>query len=152
MEAIALFFLSSIKKTRHGIASLRKRKAVHSFPIRYPKVWEHYKRALSAFWVPGEVDLSGDPKDWQKLTDSERHFLSHVLAFFASSDGIVCDNLVNFTQEVTIREVKCFYDLQKTMENVHNEMYSPTHHSLLSFRIRRANSSHRRDRGDTLCF
>lgn len=95
------------------------------FPIRYPAVWERYKTALSAFWVPGEVDLSEDPKHWATLTPQEKHFLSHVLAFFATSDGIVCDNLAErFSQEVTIREVKCFYDLQKTMENVHNEMYS----------------------------
>ncbi|MBM74312.1 MAG: ribonucleoside-diphosphate reductase [Proteobacteria bacterium] len=95
------------------------------FPIRYPKVWNLYKQAFAALWVPGEVDLSEDPKHWAKLTDQERHFLSHVLAFFATSDGIVCDNLAeHFTQEVTIREVRCFYDLQKTMENVHNEMYS----------------------------
>lgn len=95
------------------------------FPIRYANVWAHYKKAFAALWVPGEVDLSEDPKHWASLTDPERHFLSHVLAFFATSDGIVCDNLAErFSREVTIREVKFFYDLQKTMENVHNEMYS----------------------------
>lgn len=100
-------------------------KRMSLFPIRYPKAWSLYKTAFAAFWVPGEVDLSEDPKHWAKLTRNEKHFLSHVLAFFATSDGIVCDNLAErFSQEVTIREVKCFYDLQKTMENVHNEMYS----------------------------
>lgn len=95
------------------------------FPVRHEKAWQHYKTALAAFWVPGEVDLSEDPKHWAKLTAPEKHFLSHVLAFFATSDGIVCDNLADrFTREVTIREVKCFYDLQKTMENIHNEMYA----------------------------
>lgn len=95
------------------------------FPIRYPKVWSWYKKALSSFWVAGEVDLSRDAADWKTLTDGERHFLSRVLGFFASADGIVNDNLAErFGVEVTIREVKFFYDLQKTMENIHSEMYS----------------------------
>lgn len=95
------------------------------FPVRYEGVWARYKRALAALWVPGEVDLSQDPEQWAALTKEERHFLSHVLAFFATADGIVCDNLAErFGREVQVREAKCFYDLQKMMENVHNEMYS----------------------------
>tara|TARA_B110001452_G_scaffold236862_1_gene216379 strand:- start:9630 stop:10604 length:975 start_codon:yes stop_codon:yes gene_type:complete len=104
---------------------LPEEKRLSLFPIRYPEVWSRYKTAFSALWVPGEVDLSEDSKHWAKLTADERHFLSHVLAFFATSDGIVCDNLAErFSRDVAIREVKCFYDLQKMMENVHNEMYS----------------------------
>jgi ribonucleotide reductase beta subunit family protein with ferritin-like domain len=95
------------------------------FPIRYPRVWDRYKQALAAFWVAGEVDLSRDRDDWAKLTADERHFVSMVLAFFANADGVVNDNLSErFGREVAVREAKCFYDLQKTMENVHNEMYS----------------------------
>ena len=95
------------------------------FPIRYPKIWDFYKQALASFWVAAEVDLSKDARDWKTLTDDERHFISHVLGFFASADGIVNDNLAErFGNEVCIREAKFFYDLQKTMENVHNEMYS----------------------------
>lgn len=95
------------------------------FPIRYPRVWERYKQALAAFWVAGEVDLSKDAADWATLAPPERHFVSMVLAFFANADGIVNDNLAErFGREVQVREAKCFYDLQKTMENVHNEMYS----------------------------
>lgn len=95
------------------------------FPIRYDGIWRHYKTALSCFWVAGEVDLSKDVADWSKLTTDEKHFVSMVLAFFANSDGIVADNLAErFGREVQIREAKCFYDLQKTMENIHNEMYS----------------------------
>ena len=100
-------------------------KRLNLFPIRYEGIWLLYKKAFAALWVPGEVDLSKDPEDWESLNNAERHFLSHVLAFFASADGIVCDNLAErFSNEVQIREAKCFYDLQKTMENVHNEMYS----------------------------
>ena len=100
-------------------------KRLNVFPIRYPRIWEFYKRALASFWVANELDLSKDPADWKKLTNNERHFISHVLGFFASADGIVNDNLAErFGNEVCIREAKFFYDLQKTMENVHNEMYS----------------------------
>lgn len=95
------------------------------FPVRHPKAWEFYKKALACFWVPGEVDLSRDGADWKRLTDNERFFVSRVLGFFASADGIVNDNLAErFGREVCVREVKFFYDLQKTMENVHSEMYS----------------------------
>lgn len=100
-------------------------KRLNLLPIRYPQIWNRYKQALAALWVAGEVDLSGDPSDWAKLTPNEQHFISHVLAFFAQADGIVNDNLAErFGREVTLREAKCFYDLQKTMENVHSEMYS----------------------------
>lgn len=100
-------------------------KRFNVFPIRYPKIWDRYKQALASFWVAGEVDLSKDPADWKKLTQGERHFISRVLGFFASADGIVNDNLAErFSVEVSLREAKFFYDLQKTMENVHSEMYS----------------------------
>lgn len=95
------------------------------FPIQHPDLWAYYKRALSAFWPTGDVDLSKDPSDWKKLSDAERHFFSHVLAFFACADGIVSDNLAaRFGQEVKVREAIFFYDLQKSVENIHNEMYS----------------------------
>lgn len=72
-----------------------------------------------------EVDLTQDQKDWEKLDAGEKHFISHVLAFFAASDGIVNENLVErFSQEVQITEARCFYGFQIAMENVHSEMYS----------------------------
>lgn len=85
-----------------------------------------YKTALKTFWVTEEVDLSQDLVDWNnKLNDNEKHFIAHVLAFFAASDGIVNENLVvNFMQDVTIPEARCFYGFQIMMENVHSEMYS----------------------------
>jgi len=100
-------------------------KRLNLFPIRYPALWERYKTALAAFWVAGEVDLSKDRDDWAKLTADERHFLSHILAFFSQADGIVNENLAErFGREVSLREAKCFYDLQKAIENVHSEVYS----------------------------
>lgn len=96
------------------------------FPIRHPAAWARYKQALACLWVPGEVDLSHDKEHWRdKLNADERHFLSHVLAFFANADGIVNENLAErFSREVAPYEVKCFYDLQKMIENIHSEMYS----------------------------
>ncbi|MCD8529229.1 MAG: ribonucleoside-diphosphate reductase small subunit [Chitinophagales bacterium] len=95
------------------------------FPIQYDKIWEMYKHAEASFWTAEEIDLAPDLYDWEKLTDDERHFISHVLAFFAASDGIVNENLVvNFMQDVTIPEARCFYGFQVAIENIHAETYS----------------------------
>jgi ribonucleoside-diphosphate reductase subunit M2 len=95
------------------------------FPIKLRKVWDMYKRAEASFWVAEEVDLRQDRYDWCVLTSNERHFLKHVFAFFASSDGIVIENLgVRFLREVQIPEVRAFYGFQVAMENIHSEMYS----------------------------
>lgn len=94
-------------------------------PINYPEIWEHYKRHQASFWTAEELDLSGDIKDWNALNDGERHFISHVLAFFAASDGIVNENLaVNFMSEVQLPEARCFYGFQIMMENIHSETYA----------------------------
>ncbi|KAE8744793.1 hypothetical protein FOCC_FOCC008610 [Frankliniella occidentalis] len=95
------------------------------FPIRFHDIWAMYKKAEASFWTAEEVDLSKDRSDWAKLTKDEKHFISHVLAFFAASDGIVNENLVErFSQEVQVTEARCFYGFQIAMENVHSEMYS----------------------------
>ncbi|XP_011304662.1 ribonucleoside-diphosphate reductase subunit M2 B [Fopius arisanus] len=95
------------------------------FPIEWPDIWQFYKKAEASFWTVEEVDLSKDLADWVKLNDNERHFISHVLAFFAASDGIVNENLVErFSQEVQVTEARCFYGFQVAMENIHSEMYS----------------------------
>ncbi|WP_071885029.1 ribonucleoside-diphosphate reductase small subunit [Hymenobacter sp. DG25B] len=95
------------------------------FPIQHDTVWQMYKKAEASFWTAEEIDLSQDQKDWEALNDGERHFISHVLAFFAASDGIVNENLaVNFMQEVQMPEARCFYGFQIMMENIHSETYS----------------------------
>lgn len=95
------------------------------FPIQNPQVWEFYKKAEASFWTAEEIDLSQDQKDWNGLSDNERHFIKHVLAFFAASDGIVNENLaINFMQEVQMPEARCFYGFQIMMENIHSETYS----------------------------
>ena len=96
------------------------------FPIQYDNIWKMYKNAVNSFWVAEEIDLQPDLEDWNnKLTPDEKHFISHVLAFFAASDGIVNENLVvNFMQDVTIPEARCFYGYQVAIENIHAETYS----------------------------
>lgn len=94
-------------------------------PIKYPKIWEMYKKHEASFWTAEEIDLQPDLKDWERLNNDERHFIKHVLAFFAASDGIVNENLaVNFMKEVQLPEARCFYGFQIMMENIHSETYS----------------------------
>merc|ERR1711920_360239 len=94
-------------------------------PIQYGDIWQMYKKAQASFWTAEEVNLEYDLIDWNKLKDDERFFISHVLAFFAASDGIVNENLVErFLQEVQIPEARCFYGFQVAIENIHSEMYS----------------------------
>jgi len=95
------------------------------FPIKYPELWAMYKKAEASFWTAEELDLVKDQQDWLALTDSERFFVSRVLAFFAASDGIVNYNLgMRFCNEVMVPEAKFFYGFQIAMENVHSETYS----------------------------
>jgi len=96
------------------------------FPIQYHEIWQMYKKAEASFWTAEEMDLSKDLHDWNnRMNDNERHFVSHVLAFFAASDGIVNENLVErFSNEVQAAEARCFYGFQIMMENIHSETYS----------------------------
>jgi ribonucleoside-diphosphate reductase subunit M2 len=95
------------------------------FPIKHNDMWEMYKKAEASFWTAEEIDLASDVKDWEKLTDNEKHFVSHVLAFFAASDGIVNENLaMNFSAEIQCSEARCFYGFQIAIENIHSEVYS----------------------------
>lgn len=96
------------------------------FPIEHDDIWQFYKKSEASFWTAEEIDLATDLSDWaNKLNDDERHFIKHVLAFFAASDGIVNENLAeNFLSEVQYTEAKFFYGFQVMMENIHSETYS----------------------------
>ena len=96
------------------------------FPIEHHDIWEAYKTQQAMIWTAEEIDFQQDITDWEnKLTDDERFFIKHVLAFFAASDGIVNENLAeNFVKEVQYTEAKFFYGFQIAMENVHSETYS----------------------------
>ncbi|KAG1880873.1 ferritin-like superfamily [Suillus subluteus] len=94
--------------------------------LQYHEIWQMYKKAEASFWTAKEMDFSKDVHDWtNRLNDNERHFVSHVLAFFAASDGIVNENLLErFSNEVQAAEARCFYGFQIMMENIHSETYS----------------------------
>lgn len=96
------------------------------YPIKHNDIWDYYKKAEASFWTAQEIDLIQDITDWSaKLNEDERHFVKHVLAFFAASDGIVNENLAeNFVREVQYTEAKFFYGFQIMMENIHSETYS----------------------------
>ena len=95
------------------------------FPIEKNDIWEMYKKAVASFWTAEELDLAHDLKDFESLNESERHFITHILAFFAASDGIVNENLaMNFSNEVQYPEARCFYGFQIAIENIHSEVYS----------------------------
>jgi len=96
------------------------------FPIKYKKVWEFYKKEISAIWTSEEMDLHYDIVDWEfKLNNNERFYIKHVLAYFVSSDFLITENLAqNFMNEIQIPEIRCFYGFQIAMENIHSETYS----------------------------
>ena len=95
------------------------------FPIEHHDIWSFYKKAEASFWTAEELDLSQDLKDWETLNEGEKHFISHVLAFFAASDGIVNENLVeNLMAMVQYPEARSFYGFQVAIENIHSETYS----------------------------
>lgn len=110
------------------------------FPIEHQDIWDMYKRAEAQFWTAEEVSLSKDITEWgTALTADERHFIEHVLAFFAASDGIVNENIaLNFCREVKNAEARCFYGMQIAMENIHSEMYSLLIDTLVRDRRRQA--------------
>jgi ribonucleotide reductase beta subunit family protein with ferritin-like domain len=95
------------------------------FPIQNQSIWNMYKKQIDCFWRVEEVDLSSDIESWNQLSEQERHFISMILAFFASSDGIVLENLaLRFMMDVKLSEARAFYGFQIAMENIHSEMYS----------------------------
>ncbi len=95
------------------------------FPLKHTDIWQKYKHHIAVFWTPEEIDLSKDVKDWEKLNDNERHFIKHILGFFAGSDGIVMENLATrFMREIQVPEAKFFYACQNLMEAIHSETYS----------------------------
>ncbi|KZV69190.1 ribonucleotide reductase [Peniophora sp. CONT] len=114
-----------LSEDEEPLLALSKRRFV-LYPIQYPDIWKMYKQAQSSFWTTEEITLSQDIWDWNnRLNDNERHFVSHVLAFFAASDGIVNENLVErFSNEVQAPEARSFYGFQIMMENIHSETYS----------------------------
>ena len=95
------------------------------YPIQHDDIWSAFKKQEASFWTAEEIDLQQDLTDWKKLSDNERHFIKHVLAFFAASDGIVNENLCfRFANEVQYPEARAAYTFQAAMETIHSETYS----------------------------
>jgi ribonucleotide reductase beta subunit family protein with ferritin-like domain len=95
------------------------------YPIQFNDLWEAFKKHEASFWTAEEIDLAPDLVDWKKLSDNEKYFIKHVLAFFAASDGIVNENLCfRFSNEVQYPEARAFYTFQSAMETIHSETYS----------------------------
>ena len=104
-----------------------------AFEVKDTELWELYEKQFSTFWQPKEIEPSRDVGQWEQLSNDERHFISMVLAFFATSDGIVFDNIdMNFSNEVQITEAKFFYGMQCFMENIHSQVYM----SLLKYYVK----------------
>lgn len=131
-DAIAKFNAKQAEQDRRDAEEqdepllMENKKRFVLFPIKYHEIWQMYKKAEASFWTAEEIDLSKDLHDWEnKLNDDERFFISHVLAFFAASDGIVNENLLErFSNEVQVPEARCFYGFQIMAENIHSETYS----------------------------
>lgn len=127
-------YLFSHRIQRHNLKETEKQEPLLNvdadrftlFPIKYHEIWQAYKRAEASFWTAEEIDLSKDLHDWNvRMNPNEKFFISRVLAFFAASDGIVNENLVeNFSAEVQVPEAKAFYGFQIMIENIHSETYS----------------------------
>jgi len=124
-SAVEVSASTAIHRDPDGICDAARRYCL-CLPPRYPRIWEFYKKQVSLFWTAEEVDLSKDKVHWKEnLNDDERHFIKTVLAFFASSDGIVGENLSKFSSEVGhLKEAVFAYSFQFSMENIHSEMYS----------------------------
>ena len=95
------------------------------YPIQYQDIYEMYKKARASYWQPEEITLAKDKGDWESMSTDEKHFVSHILAFFAASDGIVNENInINFSKEIQVPEARAFYAFQEAIEAVHSETYS----------------------------
>lgn len=94
-------------------------------PIKYDNLWKMYKEQMANFWTAEEINLTDDLSDWAKLNKDEKHFISHVLAFFSASDGIVNENLcLRFYNDIKAPEARAFYTFQMAMETIHAETYA----------------------------
>ena len=109
-----------------------------AFPIEHQDVFDIYLKSISSFWTADEISLRQDATDFQSLSRDEQHFIKHVLAFFASSDGIVNENLLsNFSKEIQLAEARQMYAFQAFNEAEHNRTYGMLIDALISDPIER---------------
>jgi ribonucleoside-diphosphate reductase beta chain len=105
--------------------SLGERYTLFPISANEQDLYKMYKKQVASFWTAEEIDFSKDKEDWEKLTENERYFIKHILAFFAGSDGVVQENLATrFQKEVQSPVARLFYGMQNAMEGIHSETYS----------------------------
>ena len=118
-------FLLKIQHEEKLLSAENNRFVILPIDKNYEDIWKLYKDHESAFWKAEEIDYTADLKDWENMSNEEKYFIEHILAFFAGSDGIVLENLLtNFGSEVKISEVRAFYGFQTMIENVHSLVYA----------------------------
>lgn len=94
-------------------------------PIQHENLWTIFKEQQSVLWTTEEIDWQNDKQDFAKLSQDGQTFLLRIIAFFASSDMLVIDNLMDqFMSEVTVAECRTFYTLQAYIETIHSETYA----------------------------
>jgi ribonucleoside-diphosphate reductase beta chain len=93
-------------------------------PMRYPLFFDRYRDAIKNTWTVEEVDLHSDLKDLTKLSPAERHLVGRLVAFFATGDTIVANNLVlNLYQHINAPEARLYLSRQLFEEAVHVQFY-----------------------------
>jgi len=114
-----------IKKLEYEPLLDDKNRQFTLFPIKYPEIWNEYKKQEKSIWTTEEIDFSQDYKHYEKLDSNKKHVINMILAFFASMDGIVNFNIdENLLKKITINEAITTYRFQSMMEGIHNECYS----------------------------
>jgi ribonucleotide reductase beta subunit family protein with ferritin-like domain/glutaredoxin len=114
-------------------------KRYSAFPLKELDIWNLYKKAIASFWTSDEISLRDDVENFSSLSDDERYFITHILAFFASSDGIVNENLMRcFMQQCTLQESQLFWAYQAFNEAEHNITYSLLIDSLIPDPVEKA--------------
>ena len=93
-------------------------------PMRYPHFYDRYRDAIKNTWTVEEVDLHSDLADLRRMSEAERHLVSRLVAFFATGDTIVANNLVlNLYQHVNSPEGRLYLSRQLFEEAVHVQFY-----------------------------
>ena len=108
---------SNIMSVQNDENTFTEDKRLVVYPIKHTKIWDMYKKQQKCFWTADEIDFSKDYQDWEKLTRRRKHFVKHILGFFAASDGIVNINLLErFLNDIDILEAQICYTWQQQLK------------------------------------
>ena len=91
----------------------------------YSEIYTLFKKQTGLYWVAEEIDISQDVKDWNESNENEKTFITCVLAFFASLDQIIMENIgCNFAEEIVIPQIRQHFAFQGAMEAIHGDTYA----------------------------